>query len=260
MLVVDDEAPARRRLAALLADVPAVEIVGEAADGLEAVTRIESLTPDLVLLDIRMPGLGGFEVIEALGAAMPPVVFVTAYDAHALRAFDVRALDYLLKPVEPARLRDAIERARALRRAPRAERTARADAAVELAAAEVRPLHRLLASDAAGAMALVAVDDIVLARAQRNYVILRTATGEFRLRGTIATLEARLERTHFLRVNRSDIVRLDAIQSLAPWSHGDYRLVLPDGSALLWSRRYRARDAAQFELTRAHHGADARSL
>ena len=260
VLVVDDEAPARRRLAALLADVPAVVIVGEAADGVEAVARIEALAPDLVLLDIRMPGLGGFDVIEALGAAMPPVVFVTAYDAHALRAFEVHALDYLLKPVEPARLHAAVERARLLRGAPRARRTAVASAAAELAAREVRPLHRLLASDASGVMALVAVDEVVLARAQRNYVALRTGRGEFRLRGTIAALEERLDRTRFLRVNRSDIVRLDAIASLAPWSHGDYRLVLPDGSALLWSRRYRARDAAQFELARAHHGAVAGSL
>ncbi len=249
MLVVDDEAPARRRLVALLAEETDTELVGEAADGVAAVAQLAALEPDVVLLDIRMPRLDGFEVIEQVGSAMPTVIFVTAFDQHALEAFAVHALDYLLKPVEPRRLHEALARARALRDATAAERRAHRTAAAELAAAQARPLHRLLASDAAGGMALVPVDDIVLARAQRNYVALRTARGEFRLRGTIAALEARLDRQHFLRVNRSDIVRLSAITTLAPWSHGDYRVELPDGSALLWSRRYRARDAAQFALS-----------
>ena len=251
VLVVDDEAPARRRLAALLVEVPGVELSGEAADGPAAVAQIEALRPDVVLLDIRMPGLDGFEVIEAVGSGMPQVIFVTAYDAHALRAFDVRALDYLLKPVEPARLAAALSRARAVRDAAAAERRARQSAVAEVAAASARPLQRLLAHASEGDVALVSASDIILARAQRNYMVLRTASGEFRLRGTIAALEARLDPTHFLRVNRSDIVRLSAIVRLGRWSHGDYRIELPGGLALLWSRRYRARDAAQFELARA---------
>ncbi len=249
VLIVDDEAPARRRLATLLAADSTVEIVGEAEDGPSAVVQIGALAPDLVLLDIRMPGLDGFEVIEALGSAMPPVVFVTAYDEHALRAFDVRAIDYLLKPVESPRLRAAVTRARQLRDASAADRRHRHAAVAAVAAEQARPLQRLLAQDARGEAALVSVDDLVLARAQRNYVSLRTATAEFRVRGTIAALEERFDRKEFLRVNRSDIVRLAAITRLAAWSHGDYRIELP-GIALLWSRRYRARDAAQFDLAR----------
>ncbi len=250
VLIVDDEAPARRRLATLLAADSTVEVIGEAEDGLSAVAQVTALAPDLVLLDIRMPGLDGFEVIDALGNAMPPVIFVTAFEEHALRAFDVRAIDYLLKPVEPARLRAGIARVRQQRDATAADRRARHAAVAAVAAEQVRPLQRILAQDVDGGVALVSVEDLVLARAQRNYVTLRTAAGEFRVRGTIATLEERLDATHFLRVNRSDIVRLDAITRLGPWSHGDYRIELP-GIALLWSRRYRARDAAQFEIARA---------
>lgn len=256
VLIVDDEAPARRRLAMLLADDPTAMVVGEADDGPEAVAQVEALAPDVVLLDIRMPGLDGFEVIEAVGAAMPAVIFVTAFDEHAVRAFTVQALDYLLKPVEPARLAHALARARERRDGAAAARRAWQAKTVAVAAAQARPLARLLAHDANGDVALVAVDDIALARAQRNYVELHTARGAYRLRGTIGALEARLDRVQFLRVNRSDIVRLAAIAKLSPWSHGDYRLELPGGMALLWSRRYRSRDAAQFALTVARGAAD----
>ena len=252
VLVVDDEAPARRRLIALLAAIPEVTVAGEAADGPSAVARIAALAPDVVLLDIRMPRLDGFEVIEAVGqGAMPDVVFVTAFDEHAVRAFDVRALDYLLKPVEPARLRDAIARAMDRRFEAAERRKARRDDVDAVAAERARPLARVLAHDARGKAALVPVSALVLARAQRNYVALHTAQGAYRVRGTIGDLAERLDAARFLRVNRSDIVRLDAIEELAPWSHGDYRIVLPDGAALLWSRRYRARDARQCSLVRA---------
>ncbi|MBI2796808.1 MAG: response regulator transcription factor [Gemmatimonadetes bacterium] len=255
VLVVDDEAPARRRLAMLLARIPGVVLVGEAANGVAAVEAITELAPDLVLLDIRMPGLDGFEVIEAVGrAAMPDVVFVTAFDEHAVRAFEVKALDYLLKPVEPVRLRDAVGRAVARRGEARGARSMRREAVATIAAERVGPMRRLLAYDAAGAASLVDLDAVVLARAQRNYVQLRTPQREFRARGTIGDLADRLDPQRFLRVNRSDIVRLDAIAQLAPWSHGDYRIVLPDGMALLWSRRYRARDVGQFSLVRERTG------
>ena len=256
VLIVDDEAPARRRLAMLLADDPTAMVVGEADDGPEAVAQVEALAPDVVLLDIRMPGLDGFEVIEAVGAAMPAVIFVTAFDEHAVRAFTVQALDYLLKPVEPARLAHALARARERRDGEATARREWQAKTVAVAAAQARPLARLLAHDANGDVALVAVDEIALARAQRNYVELHTARGAYRLRGTIGALEARLDRVQFLRVNRSDIVRLAAIAKLSPWSHGDYRLELPGGMALLWSRRYRSRDAAQFALTVARGAAD----
>ncbi|MEP6618801.1 MAG: LytTR family DNA-binding domain-containing protein [bacterium] len=251
ILIADDEAPARRKMARLLDAMDDVLVVGEATSGAEAVERIDSLAPDLVLLDIQMPLLDGFDVIATVGVdAMPAVVFVTAYDEYALRAFDVRALDYLLKPVVPDRLRDAIERARSqCARAPgnskgvTAQRTA--DFATLIAG---RHLRRLLVHDDAGAQ-LLPVDAIELARAERNYVALHTAAGTFRIRGTIAALAERLDPAAFLRVNRSDIVKLDTIKELQPWSHGDYRIVLRDNTALLWSRRFRAQTAGDFELS-----------
>ena len=253
VLVVDDEAPARRRLTRMLGAIPEVALVGEAESGIEAVERIETSSPDLVLLDIQMPSLDGFGVIDAVGAdAMPDVVFVTAYDEHAVRAFEVHALDYLLKPVAPDRLRAAIDRALARQLSPDepaprdadepTERTAALDAVVR-----TRPLRRLLVRDDRGAR-LLAVDEIDLARAERNYVALHTADGVYRIRGTIGALAERLEPDTFLRVNRSDVVRVDAIAEMQPWSHGDYRIVLRGGLALLWSRRYKAASEAEFEV------------
>ena len=250
VLIVDDEAPARRKLARLLAGMPDVALAGEAETGAEAVERIAALAPDLVLLDVQMPVLDGFGVVAAVGVgAMPAVVFVTAHDEHALRAFEVRALDYLLKPVTADRLREAIDRVRSRPRTPaaEAERAARLQRLQALDAPPAPALRHLLVQDAQGAR-LLSVDDVELARAERNYVALRTATGTFRVRGTIGELAARLDPARFLRVNRSDVVRLDAIRALQPWSHGDYRIVLRDGTALLWSRRFRAEQAGAFEL------------
>jgi two-component system, LytTR family, response regulator len=241
VLVADDEAPARRALCRMLGAVDGVEVVGEAAAGDEAVERVAALSPDLVLLDVQMPVLDGFEVVAAVGVdRMPPTVFVTAYDEHALRAFEVRAVDYLLKPVAPERLREAIARVRS--RVPNAAPDPGLAALVA-----GRRLRRILVHDDRGAH-LLPVEAIALARAERNYVVLHTARGAFRVRGTIGALAERLDPATFLRVNRSDVVRLDAIRELQPWSHGDYRIVLGDGTALLWSRRYRARVGDAFEF------------
>ena len=248
VLVVDDEAPARRKLLRLLDAMPDVDVVGEADAGDAAIERIHALAPDLVLLDIQMPGLDGFGVVATVGAReMPAVVFVTAYDEHALRAFEVRALDYLLKPVTAERLHEALDRVRARPLGPSAdaERAARLQGLGAAAAAP--PLRHLLVHDERGAR-LLPVDDIELARAERNYVALHTPHGRYRVRGTIGELAERLDPTHFLRVNRSDVVRLDAIARMEPWSHGDYRIVLHDGTGLMWSRRYRAEQAGEFEL------------
>jgi two-component system LytT family response regulator len=151
--------------------------------------------------------------------------------------------------VGPERLREAVERARARPRGPAAdaERAARLQA---LAPADdvPPPLRHLLVHDDRGGARLLPVEDVALARAERNYVVLHTPHGAFRVRGTLGELAARLDPTRFLRANRSDVVRLDAILELQPWSHGDYRIVLRDGQALLWSRRFRAEQAGAFEL------------
>jgi two-component system LytT family response regulator len=255
VLVVDDEAPARARLRRLLAPMTDVVVVGEADGGLAAVTAIGTQAPDVVLLDVQMPGLDGFGVVQAVGVeAMPVVIFVTAHDAHALRAFEVRALDYLLKPVAPERLAEALARARVQVAREQAAGGAGGDGAGDAPAAlaglavdEPRRLTHLLVHDERAAQ-LLPVAEIAWARAERNYVRVHAARGSFTVRGTIGGLAARLDREAFLRVNRSDLVRLSAIRELQPWFHGDYRVVLQDGTQLMWSRRYRARDGAAFEL------------
>jgi two-component system LytT family response regulator len=243
VLIVDDEAPARQKLRSLLAGESDIELVGEAEDGSDAVALIRSLSPDLVLLDIQMPRLDGFEVIAEVGVAeMPLVVFVTAYDEHALRAFEVHAFDYLLKPFGVTRFRQVLERAR--------ERLARTDAEqlarrltrlVEGLESERKYASRILVERAEQREALIAVDSIDRVQAERNYVRLFTAGGEFLRRGTLSALAERLDPSHFVRVNRSTIIRLDAVRELQPWSHGDYHVLLKDGTTLTWSRRYRDR-------------------
>lgn len=250
VLIVDDEAPARQKMRRYLGEHADVEIAGEAENGIEAVEMIADLSPDLVFLDVQMPELDGFGVIDAIGVtAMPQVVFVTAYDEHALRAFEVRALDYLLKPFTPERFSVVMDR---VRDALAPDRTSAADLhdKLETLLASLntpRPtyLKRVLVHHANKAY-LVAVERIDRVEADRNYVKLHSGTTAFTLRGTISALAERLDPEKFLRINRSEIVRLDAIKELQPWFHGDYRVVMQDGTTLMWSRRYRARTTSEF--------------
>jgi two-component system LytT family response regulator len=234
VLIVDDEEPARRKIRRLLSGESDVEIVGEAATGSEAIAAIRRLEPDLVFLDVQMPPPDGFGVIDALGSRdTPDVVFVTAFDEHALRAFEVRALDYLLKPVTSARFREALERAR--------ERLQRGS----VAPAAPRPLARILVRDDTKAF-LLALDRVDRIEADGNYVRLHSAGKSFSVRMALSVIAARLDSEKFLRISRSAIVRFDAIKELHPWFHGDYHVVMTDGARLTWTRRYRA--AAKLEL------------
>ena len=247
ILIVDDEAPARRKLQRLLAAEADVEWVGEAADGEEAVAAIRSAAPDLVLLDVQMPRLDGFGVIERIGVGrMPWVVFVTAFDEHALRAFEVHAFDYLTKPFAAPRLRATLERVR--RRLAERRGGDEAEALRRLLGSlgreeTPRYLRRIRAGRGPHREALISVDDILVLRARRNEVEIVTSEGSFRRRATLSSLEERLDPEHFTRINRSEIVRLDAVRELQPWFHGDYRVILDDGQVLNWSRRYRPKDA-----------------
>jgi len=247
ILLVDDEAPARSRLRRLLVAAPDIEIIGEADNGPAAVAAIESGHPDLVLLDIQMPGLTGFEVLAEVDAErMPNVIFVTAYDAHALEAFRVHAIDYLLKPVDPDQLLAAIDRARKLV-APEhtADLALRVERLAESMDARPRLLKRLLVHHDEKA-SLIPVEQIDLIEAERNVVLLHTARGSYRFRSSIGELALRLDPNRFLRINRSEIVRLDAVKEFHPWSHGDYRVRMHDGRELTWSRRFRARSETHF--------------
>ncbi|MBC7894784.1 MAG: response regulator transcription factor [Cytophagaceae bacterium] len=246
VLIVDDEEPGRRKLRRMLEAEPPVVVVGEATNGTEAIARIRELDPDLVLLDIQMPHGNGFEVVEAIGPdAMPPVIFVTAYDEHALRAFEVRALDYLLKPVAPERLREALTRV-AHRPVDRVDGAIKLHHLLETVAA--RPYLTRLLVHGGDRAALLAVDRIDWIEADRNVVHLHAGGRAVQLRESISALEERLDPAQFLRVSRSVIVRLDAIRELQPWSHGDYRVMLTDGTTVMWSRRYRARNGGRFEV------------
>jgi two-component system LytT family response regulator len=177
---------------------------------------------------------------------MPPVVFVTAFDQHALRAFEVRALDYLLKPFSPARFRDVVERVRErLAPAGDAGRAERLGGLIGEVVEKPRMLRRLLVHQG-GRAKLLPVGEIDRIQSERNYVRLHAPGGPYLLRGSIGGMEERLDPDAFLRVSRSDIVRLDAVAELHPWFHGDYRVVMKDGATLTWSRRYRAKAGAGF--------------
>ncbi|HJU90669.1 MAG TPA: LytTR family DNA-binding domain-containing protein [Gemmatimonadaceae bacterium] len=246
-LIADDEAPARRKLRRLLDAEHDMTVVGEASNGREAVEAIAEQKPDLVFLDVQMPELDGFAVVDAIGVdAMPPTVFVTAYDEHALKAFEVRAIDYLLKPFTPERFRSVLANVRTrYGGGPQPADSQQLAQLLQSVATPPRYLRRILVHRDEKAF-LLPVEKIDRVEAERNYVRLHTASGAFQLRGTLTALSARLDPAMFLRINRSELVRLDAIAELHPWFHGDYRVVLRDGSTRMWSRRFRAQAEGEF--------------
>lgn len=240
VLIVDDEAPARRKILRLLRGGPAVEIAGEADGGEAAVAAISKLRPDLVFLDVQMPGLDGFGVIEALNVAkiaLPRVVFITAHDRFALRAFEVHAFDYLLKPVDEQRFREVLRRVRIQHEQSVDGFAARLGAMLEHLQRERSLPDRLLVQEDSRAF-FVPVKDISWVEAERNYVLLHCGRKTHTLRSTLDTLQSTLDPKLFVRINRGTLVRLDAIRELLPWFHGEYKVMLRDDTELRWSRRY----------------------
>lgn len=236
-LVVDDEQPARDELCYQLGRLGGVEVLGQAENGLDALAAIERLRPDVVFLDVQMPGLDGFEVIETVGLkAMPPVVFVTAYDQYAIKAFEVQALDYLLKPYDEERFKRAYSRAlKSLRaRDTDPEKLSRLLEAVRPGA---RFLQRLVVRQS-GRLYILPVAEVVRFTARENYVEAVTTTARHLLRATLSSLESRLDPDRFARIHRSEIVALDWILELQPWTHGDYVILLKNGDKVRLSRRY----------------------
>jgi two-component system, LytTR family, response regulator len=249
-LIVDDEPLARERIRGLLAADSDVVVIGECASGAEAVRAVRANRPDLLFLDVQMPGMDGFETLEAIhagrGGAIPAVVFVTAYDQFAVRAFEVHALDYLLKPFDRERFAAAVRRAKA-----NVERAQSGEVATRLAAllAGRRPqspyLRRLVVSGA-GRILVVDVADIRWIESEGNYVRLHTSADAYLHRETMKALEARLDPEEFLRIHRSAIVRIDRVKELRPWFHGAYIVVLSDGTELQSSRGFSGRLKAVF--------------
>jgi two-component system LytT family response regulator len=218
-----------------------VEVVGECANGREAVEVIKSSAPDIVFLDIQMPEIGGFEVLESLDHNTHPyVIFVTAYDQYAVRAFEVHALDYLLKPFDRERFEAAWQRAKAQ---IKTDRTSRRDqdiiALLEELKAGPRYLERLVIKNG-GRVFFLHVQDVHCIEAEGNYVRVYDNQKGYLLRETITSLEEQLDPKQFLRIHRSAIVKIDRIKEMQPWFHGEYRIIMENGKQLALSRNYRA--------------------
>src|SRR2546425_933099 len=240
-LVIDDEPLARQMIREMLEGDSEVEIIGECVDGREAVAAISELVPDLIFLDIQMPELGGFEVLESFkGKGMPYIIFATAYDQYAVRAFEVHALDYLLKPFDRERFETAWKRAKTLIRDDRLnQREQHILALLEELKAGPRYLQRLVVKTE-GRVFFLDIDDIHCIEAEGNYVRVYNGQKTYLLRETISGLESQLDPKKFLRIHRSSMVRIDKIKELQPWFHGEYHVVLENGKQLTLSRNYRS--------------------
>jgi two-component system LytT family response regulator len=240
VLIVDDEPLARDGVRLHLENEADTLVVGESENGEEAVEHIQTLNPDLVFLDVQMPGLDGFGVVETIGAdRMPVTIFCTAYDQFALRAFDAHAIDYVLKPFDPDRFRRSVERARnQIRGRKRSEVEDRLSAMLGELRGRKDFLERIVVRSG-GRILILRVEDIDWLEAASNYVRIHASGRQYLLRDTMSNLEARLDPDQFVRIHRSTIVRLDRIKELEPLFQGDYVLILEDGTRLTSSRGYR---------------------
>ena len=240
MLIVDDEPWARRRIATLLKAEPDIEMVGEASGGADAIGKISQLSPHLVFLDVQMPDITGFDVVEAIGPGeMPLVVFATAYDKYALQAFEAHALDYLLKPFDEERFHKALNRARRDLQHSEASERALTSLLARLRNGQAH-LQRLVVRSGARVVFLKTAE-IDWFEASGNYVTLHVGRESHLLRTTMNALEPKLDPKQFLRVQRSAIVNVDRIKELQPWNRGEQVLVLKDGTQLTLGRAYRKR-------------------
>jgi two-component system, LytTR family, response regulator len=241
-LIVDDEPLARERVRALLADETDIEIVGECRDGLEAVDGIRREAPDLVFLDVQIPEIDGFGVIERVGIEKTPViVFVTAYDQYALQAFEVHAVDYLLKPFDHDRFQKALARARQsvqLRRS--GDVNERLVALLEDLKTPQGHLERLVVKSS-GRLFFLRAEEIDWIESAGNYVSLHVGPESHLLRETMNGIETKLDPARFIRIHRTAIVNIDRIRELQPLFHGEYDVVLRTGTTLTLSRGYRDR-------------------
>lgn len=239
-LVVDDEPMARERVLSLLQQEQDVEIVGECRDGTQAIVAIQQHAPDLVFLDVQMPGCDGFGVIDAIGAdRMPTVIFVTAYDEYALRAFQVHALDYLLKPFARDRFLETLKHAReSLERRRAGDLGRRLLALVHDIKPEPPKLDRLVVKSG-GRVFFLRLDEIDWIEAAGNYVRLHMGEESHLFRETMNRMEGRLDSRRFVRIHRSRIVNTERIKELQPWFNGEYVVILRNGTRLTLSRGYR---------------------
>jgi len=246
-IVVDDEPAARRGVRLLLERDPEIEVTGEAAGGAAAVDLIARTRPELAFLDVQMPEFDGFEVLTRVGAAAAPVVvFVTAYDEHALRAFEVNAVDYLLKPFDDARFASALARAKqAVRRRPAELVDERLNQLLDyLKRTPAAESNERILVKSSGEIFFLKADEIDWIEAEGDYMKFHVAGKTHLMRETMARLEARLDAKKFVRIHRSTIVNIDRMRKLSPSFAGEYAVVLQDGTKLKLSRGYHERIAA----------------
>jgi two-component system, LytTR family, response regulator len=237
VIIIDDELPARKKIRTFLTDQATIEIIGEASNGLEAVNLIEQLQPDLIFLDIQMPGLTGFEVLQALDETlMPAVIFTTAYDEYAVKAFEVNALDYLLKPFDEERFQKALER---INKQNRQYNQYQQLTNLLLELKKQPNYSQRLLIKTSGKIIFIKTDEIDWIEAEEKYVQIHVGKDKYLYRETMNALEQQLNPEIFARIHRSYIVRIDFIKELVPWSHGDYLLILQDKTELNLGRNYR---------------------
>jgi two-component system LytT family response regulator len=239
-LIVDDEPLGRERIRTLLRDDAEVEIVGEAADGRRAIAAVQRLKPDLLFLDVQMPEMDGFAVLDAItDKHLPAIIFVTAYDRYAVQAFEVHALDYLLKAFDRQRFEKAVERAKEeIRRSRDGALSERLVGLLEDLESQ-KPRATRLVIKSGGRIFFLPVEEIDWLEAADNYVCIHAGSDKHLMRETLQALEGRLDCAMFLRIHRSAIVNIDRIREMQPLFHGDYAVRLRDGTQLTMSRIYR---------------------
>ena len=239
-LIVDDEPLARRRIRNLLAEAEDVDVIAECANGKDALHAIEEFPPDLLFLDIQMPELDGFAVLQAIGVGhVPVVIFVTAYDQFALRAFEAHALDYLLKPFDDERFAAALQRARAQIRQQRGDDLDRRLRALLEEVRGDRGYLQRLAVPTGPRSVFIRTEEIDWIEADRNYIRLHVGDRAYLMRENLGRIESALDPTKFCRIHRSTIVNIDRIQAVESLFRGEYLVVLHDGTRLTSGRSYR---------------------
>lgn len=238
-LIVDDEPLARDRIRELLKGHPEVEVIGEARNGQEAIESVTNLHPDLVFLDIQMPDLDGFDILQHLNVKqIPLVIFVTAYDQHALRAFDVHAVDYLTKPFDRKRFAEAVEQAKIFMNRAKEPDTARILSMLQELRAGTRYLERFAIKNGE-TLFFVRAEEVDAIEAQGNYVRLNLARSSHLLRDTLNNIESQINPRAFVRIHRRTIVNINRIKEVQTWGRGEYRVVLNTGAHYTLSRSYR---------------------
>lgn len=242
VLIVDDESLARKRIKTLLAPDQSIEVVGECSDGQKAVEAIRQLEPDLVFLDVQMPLMNGFQVVTAVGSEqMPAVIFVTAYDQYALQAFEVHALDYLLKPFNRARFQKMISRAKSMVRSVQNSGINEQLASLVSSLQRKEKFTNRFIIKSGGRVIFLRAEEIDSITTVGNYVRLHVGRDSHLMRETMSGMESKLDPEKFMRIHRSTMVNLDRVRELRPWAKGEYLVIMLDGTKFRMSRRYRER-------------------